>query len=577
MHVSAAMETRNSKKPKQEIGVESLHPVTNNDHALGIVRSLRDIPPAHYCLKINTFSFMVNNKIENYESCVFEVGGYKWKLSLYPNGNKKRNVTDHISLYLGIADTKTLPPGWEVNVSFKLFAFDHIRDRYLTIQDGEIQRFHWMKTQWGIDKFLPLDTFNDATNGYLLDDCCVFGTEVFVLKNSGKGECMSLIKDPANNSYTWKIENFSAIKIECLYSPDFVVGDHKWKLLLYPNGSKQSKGKGLSLFLELADSQNLPNERKVYAEFKLRMKNQAYGTWSEHGGIVRSLRDIPPADYCIKINNFSFMVNNKVEDYESGVFEVGGYKWKLSLYPNGNKKRNVTDHISLYLRIADTEALPPGWEVNVSFKLFVFDHIQDKYLTIQDGEIQRFHWMKTQWGFDKFLPLDTFNDVTNGYLLDDCCVFGTEVFVLKYSGKGECISLIKDPANNSYTWKIEKFSAIKDEYLYSPDFVVGDHKCCGSKLTGSCRSGRSTFEGRRSEKRSGEAVKGSLQVLRGPTSVRRWSADANRALASGYEVRRGLFEVKRRSRKVTENRRPWGRGRWSATRLGRDSSVVNGG
>ncbi|KAI8532619.1 hypothetical protein RHMOL_Rhmol11G0227300 [Rhododendron molle] len=253
-------------------------------NAVGIVRSLRDIPPAHYCIKINSFSFMVNNKIEDYESGVFEVGGYKWKLSLYPNGNKKRNVTDHISLYLRIADTEALPPGWEVNVSFKLFVYDHIKDKYLTIQDGEIQRFHWMKTQLGFDKFLPLDTFNDVTNGYLLDDCCVFGTEVFVLKNSGKGECMSLIEDPVNNSYTWKIEKFSAVKDEYLYSPDFVVGDHKWKLLLYPKGSKHSKGKVVSLFLELAGCQNLPNERIVYAEFKLRMKNQADGTWSEHGG-----------------------------------------------------------------------------------------------------------------------------------------------------------------------------------------------------------------------------------------------------------------------------------------------------
>ncbi|KAE9447100.1 hypothetical protein C3L33_21006, partial [Rhododendron williamsianum] len=222
-------------------------------NAVGIVRSLRDIPPAHYCIKINNFSFMVNNKVEDYESGVFEVGGYKWKLSLYPNGNKKRKLS--------------------------LF---HQAGRLMSASNyGEIQRFHWMKTQLGFDKFLPLDTFNDVTNGYLLDDCCVFGTEVFVLKNSGKGECISLIKDPANNSYTWKIEKFSAIKDEYLYSPDFVVGDHKWKLFLYPNGSKHSKGKAVSLFLELAGCQNLPNERKVYAEFKLRMKNQADGTWSE--------------------------------------------------------------------------------------------------------------------------------------------------------------------------------------------------------------------------------------------------------------------------------------------------------
>ncbi|KAI8532621.1 hypothetical protein RHMOL_Rhmol11G0227500 [Rhododendron molle] len=151
------------------------------------------------------------------------------------------------------------------------------------IADGEIQRFHWMKTQLGFDKFLPLAIFNDATNGYLLDDCCLFGTEVIVLKNSGKGECMSLFKDPANHSYTWKIEKISAIKDEYLYSPEFTIGDQKWKLLLYPNGNNTSKGKSMSLFLELSDYQNLPKQRKVYAEYKLRMKNQVDGTWSERG------------------------------------------------------------------------------------------------------------------------------------------------------------------------------------------------------------------------------------------------------------------------------------------------------
>lgn len=111
MHASAAMETRNIKRPKQEIGVESLHPVTNNNHALGmisplsylissivnflwhaffrlyyffmqecagILRSLRDVPPAHYSLKIESLSLFRNTTNENYESGAFEAGGYKW-------------------------------------------------------------------------------------------------------------------------------------------------------------------------------------------------------------------------------------------------------------------------------------------------------------------------------------------------------------------------------------------------------------------------------------------------------------------------------------------------------------------
>ncbi|KAG5524888.1 hypothetical protein RHGRI_031533 [Rhododendron griersonianum] len=91
----------------------------------------------------------------------------------------------------------------------------------------------------------------------------------------------------------------------------------------------------------------------------------------------------------------------------------------------------------------------------------------------------------------------------------------------------------------------------QNEQIRSSFRAVSKTCSLGLKLTGSCRLSRSTFEGRRSEKRSGEAVKGSSQVLRGLASVRRWSVDANGAPASGYEVWRGLLEVKRRSRKVT--------------------------
>ena len=56
---------------------------------------------------------------------------------------------------------------------------------------------------------------------------------------------------------------------------------------------------------------------------------------------------------------------------------------RLSLYPQGNQKMNVNDHISLSLEIVDTEEYPLGWEVNASFKLFVYDKIRDKFLTVQ--------------------------------------------------------------------------------------------------------------------------------------------------------------------------------------------------
>jgi hypothetical protein len=91
-----------------------------------------------------------------------------------------------------------------------------------------------------------------------------------------------------------------------------------------------------------------------------------------------------------------------------------------------------------------------------------------------DGYIKRFHDLKTEWGFAKFFPLDYFNDVSYGFLVNDCCIFGVEVFVHERSGKRECVSMIKEPADRTFTWKIESFSTQDDEFYYSQEFTVGD-------------------------------------------------------------------------------------------------------
>ncbi|XP_058212115.1 MATH domain and coiled-coil domain-containing protein At3g58210-like [Rhododendron vialii] len=253
------------------------------DNAVATVRSIRDVPPAHYSLKLTSFSLFLDADIGNYPSGVFEAGGYEWKLCIHPNGNEKINVDRHISLYLVIADTETLPPGWEVNVNFKLFVFDQIRDKYLTIQDAEgvIRRFHRMKTEWGFDQFVSVETFNDASNGYLVDDCCVFGAEVFVIKHMGKDESASMVKDPANNIYTSRIEKFSAIDQDVIYSDEFIVGGTKWKLQIYPKGNSSVDGKWLSLYLSLARRKTLPFDRKIFADCKLRVRGEVYGNHSE--------------------------------------------------------------------------------------------------------------------------------------------------------------------------------------------------------------------------------------------------------------------------------------------------------
>ena len=84
--------------------------------------------------------------------------------------------------------------------------------------------------------------------------------------------------------------------------------------------------------------------------------------------------------------------------------------------------------------------------------------------------------MKTLCGFARFLSLDVLKDHRNGYLMDDSCIFGAEVFVIKYSGKGECLSMLKDPVGGTFTRVIKNFYTLNEEVLHSEIFNVKEYK-----------------------------------------------------------------------------------------------------
>ncbi|OMO69428.1 TRAF-like family protein [Corchorus olitorius] len=194
-------------------------------------------------------------------------------------------------------------------------------------------------------------------------------------------------------------------------------------------------------------------------------------------GIVRSTTNIRRAQFSLKIDSYSVLCE-KLEKYESNVFEADGYKWNLCFYPKGNSKSGGDGYISLYLKIAETSRFQCGWEILAEFKFSVFDQLRDNYLTIQEaGTVRRFQEIKTEWGMAKLLLLGIFKDVSNGYLVDDCCVFGVQISVVRQIGRMECFKLIKEPVNNIYTWEIENFSTLNQNSYYSEAFTVEGTTC----------------------------------------------------------------------------------------------------
>lgn len=93
------------------------------------------------------------------------------------------------------------------------------------------QRFHNIKTEWGFSKCISHETFKEPSNGYLVNDKCVFGVDVSVIKNQGLGECVSLLNETKSYKHEWKISGFSKLK-DKLYSEEFLVGVYKWYVIL---------------------------------------------------------------------------------------------------------------------------------------------------------------------------------------------------------------------------------------------------------------------------------------------------------------------------------------------------------
>ncbi|KAH9685441.1 TRAF-like family protein [Citrus sinensis] len=223
----------------------------------------RGLPPAHYTLEIKKYSQLSKAVADRYESAIFKTKNESqecnWRLILYPNGNKKGQGTGHISLYLALDESTYFPNNsWEVYVNFTFFVQDRIKNEYLAIRydDGAVIRLHSMKRECGIDKLIPLQAFKEPSNGYLVDDSCVFGAEIFVIKPTGKGEAVSIVKVPAQagNILRWKIANFSNLRDPEYCSSEFNAGGREWRIVICPMGDdKDDKAKGnyLSFYVRL--------------------------------------------------------------------------------------------------------------------------------------------------------------------------------------------------------------------------------------------------------------------------------------------------------------------------------------
>lgn len=159
-----------------------------------------------------------------------------------------------------------------------------------------------------------------------------------------------------------------------------------------------------------------------FAAHKRRKTTDSVGPQPENATIVDSQpgKDPSPFKFTWRIERFSWRNEIKIC---SDVFDVGGYKWHVIIFPEGD---NAMDHLSMYFGVADSENLTNGWSIYAQFSMSLVNQINAEDSVTKDLQ-HRFNEQECDWGEPSFIPLDELSDPSRGYVVNNTLVVEVEV------------------------------------------------------------------------------------------------------------------------------------------------------
>ncbi|KAL1198456.1 MATH domain and coiled-coil domain-containing protein [Cardamine amara subsp. amara] len=134
----------------------------------------------------------------------------------------------------------------------------------------------------------------------------------------------------------------------------------------------------------------------------------------------------------IEIDHFS----EKKDVIGSQTFVSGGCEWHLLVYPKGDSL--CDDHLSLYLCVANSSLLQPGWKRSVNYYLVMLNQSKELYRSSVACAV--FSAKAISWGYRKTLPLSKFQG--KGFLNEDRLII--EVYARIVDGESGEVSEKKD-------------------------------------------------------------------------------------------------------------------------------------
>ncbi|KAI4342690.1 hypothetical protein MLD38_027282 [Melastoma candidum] len=121
-----------------------------------------------------------------------------------------------------------------------------------------------------------------------------------------------------------------------------------------------------------------------------------------------------------EIEKFS-QINKR--ELRSSIFDAGGYKWYILIYPQGC---DVCNHLSLFLCVANHDKLLPGWSHFAQFTIAVVN--KDPKKSKYSDTLHRFWKKEHDWGWKKFMEL---SKVYDGFIDADTLIIKAQVQVIR--------------------------------------------------------------------------------------------------------------------------------------------------
>eukprot|EP00833_Pecoramyces_ruminatium_P013173 jgi/Orpsp1_1/1187205/evm.model.d7180000056099.1 len=212
------------------------------------------------------------NKLGKQEnSPVFEAGNQKWCVSLYPNGTSDEN---YVSMFLKNLNIANNPKDNDINISTKfVLSFRNYNEdsSFRAVPVSFIFRNKY--PSYGFPKFIKKSDLIMKDDNYfkpIIENGRTVISVYIQVYNTEKmkyiNQLKELIKDDPRkvdyiideNYFEWNVKYWSQLSEE-ESSPEFNVGDQKWKIILNPNGKGDMKDYSLSLSLKNLDLEKNKN------------------------------------------------------------------------------------------------------------------------------------------------------------------------------------------------------------------------------------------------------------------------------------------------------------------------------